>query len=85
MMTVGVNALAAQEKAGVLEKVRTFTAFNDGNDPYAEHDFGSFDHQGVTYAFKIDYFDSQLRCGSPDPTDPSVTTRVMTIMRLDEW
>ena len=28
--------------------------------------------------------DRDLHCSSPDPADPSVTTRVLTVMRADE-
>lgn len=40
MITQGVQAL--DDVAAVLERVRTFDAFDGDNDPYGEHDFGSF-------------------------------------------
>jgi len=43
---------------------------------YGEHDFGSFEADGHTTFFKIDYFDKDLTYHSPDPSDPSVTERV---------
>jgi Protein of unknown function (DUF3768) len=51
----------------------------------AEHDFGSFKAEGRTIFFKIDYFDKSLTHHSPDPSDPSVTERVITIMLADEY
>ena len=30
-------------------------------------------------------YDRATEFGSPDPTDPAVTTRVLTIMRADEY
>jgi Protein of unknown function (DUF3768) len=33
-----------------------------------------------TIFFKIDYFDRNLTYHSPDPSDPAVTRRVITIM-----
>jgi hypothetical protein len=31
------------------------------------------------------YFDRNLKYHSPDPTDPAVTTRVITVMLADEY
>ena len=59
--------------------------FCHANDPYEEHDFGSFEAEGEKIFFKIDYFDRTLTHHSPDPADPSVTERVITIMLADEY
>lgn len=85
MMTAGILSLGGEAQQAILTKVREFHAFDDGNDPYGEHDVGSFEHAGERVAFKIDYFDRTLTYGSPDPADPSITRRVMTIMLLSEW
>jgi hypothetical protein len=55
------------------------------NDPYEEHDFGSFEAEGEKIFFKIDYYDRTLTHHSPDPADPAVTERVITIMLADEY
>ena len=52
---------------------------------YEEHDFGSFEAEGEKIFFKIDYYDRTLTHHSPDPADPTVTERVITIMLADEY
>jgi len=65
--------------------VREFSAFTEANDPYGEHDFGSFELDGVKLNWKIDYFDRSLAWGSPNPADPAVTRRVLTILLAEEY
>lgn len=69
----GVRALMA---------VKTFSDFNNGNDPHNEHDFGSLDVDGHTNFFKIDYYEkgSNYTLGAQHPEDTSTTDRVLTIM-----
>ena len=85
ILTTGVEALPDAEKAAVLAKVRTFDAFDGDNDPHGEHDFVSFEHEGVKYFGKMDYYASDMQHGSKDPADPSQTVRVLTVMRADEY
>jgi hypothetical protein len=35
--------------------------------------------------WKIDYYDRSRRYHSPDPADPKLTVRVLTVMRADEY
>jgi hypothetical protein len=84
-MTAGVNALPVDTKARVLLGVQSFDKFTEDNDPHHEHDFGSFEIEGETYFFKIDYYALDMAGGSEDPADPEKTTRVLTIMRADEY
>ena len=84
-MTRGVAALPEGELAQVLECVRRFDDFTKDNDPHGEHDFGNFKLAGQTYFFKVDYFAPDMEGGSEDPADPEKTTRVLTIMRADEY
>ena len=85
MITAGVEAMPSDQRRSLLQKVRAFGAFTEDNDPHGEHDFGSVDEGGVRCFWKIDYYDRATEMGSPDPADPAVTTRVLTIMRADEY
>ena len=85
MLTSGVDALDDNAKANVLQAVRTFDAFDRSNDPHREHDFGSFEVGGETFFFKIDYYTPDLQGGSEDPSDPTKTSRVLTIMLAWEY
>jgi hypothetical protein len=85
MITAGVEAMPADQRRSLLEKVRAFDVFTDDNDPHGEHDFGAIDEGGVRYFWKVDCYDRNTEFGSPDPADPAVTTRVLTIMRADEY
>lgn len=85
LMTSGVSELPLADQMMIQLMVRTFSDFTEGNDSYGEHDFGAFDHAGVQYFWKIDYYDQECRYGSEEPADPAVTTRVLTILRGDEY
>jgi len=85
VFTEGIAGLSGTEREAILTRVRTFSAFTDDNDPYGEHDFGAFEIEGVgTVFWKIDYYDSDYQYLSPDPADPAVTRRALTIMLAEE-
>lgn len=85
LMTPEINALPEDTMARALHAVRTFDDFNEDNDPYGTHEFGMVEVDGHNVMFKIDAYDQNLEYGSPDPTDPSVTTRVLTILLASEY
>ncbi|MGO8866407.1 MAG: DUF3768 domain-containing protein [Alphaproteobacteria bacterium] len=85
MLTRGVDALEPDVKSIVLRRVATFDAFSEDNDPYHEHDFGSFEVTGRKIFWKIDHYDKALVYGSEEPANPVVTTRVLTIMLAEEY
>jgi hypothetical protein len=85
VMSAGVADLPMGVRAQVVVKVQNFADFNENNDPYGEHDFGSFELAGETFFWKIDYYDRDLTSGSEDPADPNKTTRVLTVMLADEY
>jgi hypothetical protein len=84
VMTPGIAALGQEATARIIKAIAVFDDFCHANDPHEEHDFGSSEAEGHTIFFKIDYFDS-LNYHSPDPTDPAVTVRVITVMLADEY
>ncbi len=85
MMTPGIQAMGQQAVQEIIAKIRAFSDFNKNNNPHKENDMGKFTHNGETILFKIDYYDQAMEYASPDPTDPNVTTRVMTIMTGFEY
>jgi hypothetical protein len=84
-ITAGVAAFGAEAVARIVKTIAVYDDFCHANDPYEEHDFGSFEVDGQKIFFKIDYYDKALAYHSPDPTDPSITERVITIMLAEEY
>ena len=85
IMTAGVQALGPILVAELYRLVMRFDAFTEDNDPYGEHDFGSIELGNRKFFWKIDTYDKALQYGSPDPADPVVTTRVLTLMLAEEY
>jgi Protein of unknown function (DUF3768) len=85
VMTPGVAALGVEAVDRIVKTIAVFDDFCHANDPHEEHDFGSFEAGGHMIMFKIDYFDQDLSMHSPDPADPAVTQRVITIMLAEEY
>lgn len=69
----------------IVREVRAFDRFNTDNDPHGEHDCDVVRAGDVEVIFKIDYYERDGDCGSPNPADPAVTHRVMTIMLREEY
>jgi Protein of unknown function (DUF3768) len=85
VMTTGIAALGPEAVARIVKTIAVYDDFCHTNDPYQEHDFGSFEAEGQTIFFKIDYFDKALTAHSSDASDPSVTERVITVMLAEEY
>ena len=81
--TITRGIQARSDMPEIIEKVRNFNTFTEDNDPFDEHDFGSFDWLGETIYWKIDYYDQMLKNWC-DPLSP-VCKRVLTILLSDEY
>lgn len=68
----------------IVERVRNFAQFTPNNDPYGQHDYGTFvidvDGSPQTICWRIDLYDTAYEWGSAAPSDPERTRRVLTIM-----
>lgn len=82
VVTRGIAAMGPAVK-DVFVGVRDFRDFNENNDPYGEHDFGSLSVQGEKIFWKIDYYDEDLRRWC-DPLSPDCR-RVLTVMLAEEY
>lgn len=85
LMTPGIWSVEDRQYE-IMRMVFKFDAFNADNDPHGEHDFGSFEHPVAGKIFwKIDYYNLDYSAGSEDPSDPSKTRRVLTVMLASEY
>jgi len=85
VMTQGIAAMGPEAVKRLVQTIAVYEDFCKTNDPHGEHDFGAFPADGQIVFFKIDYYDKTLAAGSPDPSDPSVTERVLTLMLAEEY
>ena len=75
----GLGDLRAQ--ARVMKAMRE-CAFGSGS---PERDMAWFEVDGVKAMMKIDYYDRSFEWGSEDPTDASMTRRVITLMLPQDY
>jgi hypothetical protein len=87
VITDGVNAEGTEFVSKCVAAVRSFETFTEDNDPRSEHDFGSISIEEKDLFWKIDYYEagSDHMLGAEDPSDPSITERVLTIMLCEEY
>jgi hypothetical protein len=83
ILTRGI--VGRSDTRAILERVKSFSEFDEGNDPHREHDFGAFEYDSDSIFWKIDCYDSSMNYGSEDPADPDLTTRVLTVMLAEEY
>ena len=86
LLTAGIDSLTTDDVANIMLLVQNFTDFTPDNDPYGEHDFGSFMYNGNKIFWKIDYYDRfNTHFASENPADPTITKRILIIMLADEY
>jgi hypothetical protein len=83
MATQGIIALDEVAISEAFVGVQQFDSFTEDNDPYGEHDFGSFKVAGEKVFWKIDYYKQDLS-GWCDSLDPDCR-RVITVMLAEEY
>lgn len=80
-----VELFAGKPESLIVKKKVREAIFSKDNDPHGERDFGTFTVDGLKCFWKIDYYDNDLKFHSPDPTDPDVTRRIMTIGAMSDY
>ena len=94
VITAGIAALDEATRQRIFAAVQQFDAFDEGNDPWHEHDFGAVEvacclpgsaRTCQRVFFKLAYYDLTRAMHSEDPADPAKTERVMTIMLASEY
>ena len=86
LLSAGIATMSSEDKANIISLVQNFNDFNDDNDPYKEHDFGSFDYKDEKILWKIDYYDRfNTHFASENLADISKTLRILTILLAEEY
>lgn len=98
--TPGFLSLPKADQTRVCDLVQSYDAWTIGTDCYGEHDFGIIFQLGDgswttdtpggegwlgAIFWKMDYFDLGFAEPSKRPWDQSVTARILTLMRPDEF
>ena len=80
MVTSGVMAVKGYCRSILTSALANYGGFDEDNDPHGERDMGHFVLFDTDLYFKIDYYEQDLKFGSDDPADASITHRILTIM-----
>ncbi|WP_170481410.1 DUF3768 domain-containing protein [Ruegeria arenilitoris] len=84
-VTPGVSSEGMEFQTAALAAVASDDQFDEGNDPYGDHTFGTVTVSDQKLFWKIDLYDTDYTYGSDRPFDPAVTRRVLTIMCPSEY
>jgi hypothetical protein len=82
VMTAGIAALGPEAVTRIVKTIAVYDDFCHANDPYQEHDFGSFEADGQQIFFKIDLYEEP---NVKDANGEPFVNRVLTIMLADEY
>jgi uncharacterized protein DUF3768 len=82
VMTTGIAALGPEAVAQIIKTIAVYDDFCHANDPYEEHDFGSFEADGQLIFFKIDLYEEP---NVKDANGEPLVNRVLTIMLAEEY
>ena len=85
VMTRGVTALGLDAQMELTRRVAAFDGFDADSDPQGWHEMGVIDFNGTKVWFKIDLYDVEYQYGSPEPSDPKQTRRVLTVLLPSEY
>ena len=85
LATIGISSLPPDDLRAVYKAVLTFNDFTPDNDPHGEHDCAVQTVGDIKIIWKIDYYDRDRQLHCPDPSDPKVTVRVLTVMLSSEY
>ncbi len=84
--TSGIAAHGTDFQIRAIEAVVAFSAFTDDIDPSQTHDMMRVVVDNIIVWAKIDFYDkADPDLGAEDPSDPSTTERVMTILLPSEY
>jgi hypothetical protein len=83
--TPDATARAAERVTALRVAIAQFSDWDEGNDPYGEHDFRAFDLLGERLFFKIDYYHPDHDTYAPVPSNIELCRRVLTVMLADEY
>ena len=82
LITAGIAALGAEAVARIVKTIAVYDDFCHANDPFEEHDFGSFEVDGQTIFFKIDLYEEP---GVKSANGEPIVNGVLTIMLAEEY
>jgi hypothetical protein len=84
IMTPGIAALGQEAANRIIKTITTFDDFCHANNPYENHDNGSFEADGRTVSFKIEHYERPPDSPSVGPVDQPDRVRVITVMLAEE-
>ena len=80
-----VLALPKNKQKQLFKLIQDFSDFNSENNPDGDRSFGAVMMDGFKYIWKIDCLNLSMTMLSDDPSDASKTTRILLIIRADEF